>query len=149
MYKEIGQLSEATVLQLREFLDDAPWQVSVSDVTDHRAFSCMEQVKDVDEIVALWPIDTWDQLIFLRLPPGGKLYRHHDKGFGFHIPVETNKQCESLSYENNIRKVNHLEVGKIYHTDRSIEHESLNNGDTDRTHLIVMLKDTIEELNNE
>jgi len=142
MYTEIGEVSAVTMSQLKGILDAvSKWETHVSDKTSHQAAICKEQAEDVDEIVARWPVDSWQQLLFLRLRPGGKLYRHHDNGFGFHIPVETNKDVVSLSFENGIRKEHHLQVGKIYHTDRSIEHQSFNNGKTSRTHLIVLLKE--------
>ena len=140
MYQEIGNISEATISQLRDILNNtAKWEEHVSDVTAHQAAPCTEQLQSVDEIVTRWPIYTWHHLLFLRLKPEGKLYRHSDDGYGFHIPVETNQHAVSLSYENGIKKEHHLEVGKIYSVDRSIEHESFNQGDTDRTHLIVLL----------
>jgi len=142
MYAEIGQISAATVTDLRNILLAVErWEHHVSDITDHQASICTEQCQAIEELVALWPVDSWHCLSFLRLGPGGKLYRHHDDGFGFHIPVETNNQAMSISYENGVRKEQHLEVGKLYHVDRSLEHESLNDGVTDRTHLIVLLKE--------
>ncbi len=141
MYTEVGKISKTTIEDLKKCLIDAPWEIHVSDVTEHHAFGCMDRVKKVKGIVDRWPIDNWEQIIFLRLPAGGKLYRHADEGFGYHIPIETNKDCVSLSYANGIKKEEHLGLGKIYLTDRSIEHESSNNGKTDRTHMIVMLKE--------
>lgn len=141
MYQEIGKVSAATVLQLKSIINDVKWEYHASDVTNHHAASCREQVLAVDELTWLWPIATWDKLTLLRLPSDrGKLYRHADQGFGFHIPVETNKNAISMTYPDGISKAQHLEVGKIYEVDRSIEHESYNTGKTDRTHLIVILK---------
>lgn len=142
MYTKIGHVSDATIFALQEILADVPhWEEHLSAITDHQAAPCTEPAQSLNEIVARWPIDTWDQLSFLKLRPGGKLYRHADDGFGFHIPIETNDACISLSFENGVKKEHHLEVGKIYHANRSIEHESLNGGETDRTHLIVLLKE--------
>jgi hypothetical protein len=141
MYTEIGQVSEATIAELKTILDEvARWEHHISKVTDHQAAVCIEQCKTVAGLVDLWPVDTWSSMTFLRLGPGGKLYRHADDGFGFHIPVETNPAAVSLSFENGARAEQHLEVGKLYHVDRSIEHESFNDGETDRTHLIILLK---------
>ena len=140
MYQEIGKVSEATISDLRGILNAATWEEHISDVTDHQAAPCTEQVQAVDEIAGIWPIDTWHHMLFLKLRPGGKLYRHADDGFGFLIPVETNEDAVSLSYQNGARHEHHLEIGRIYHVDRSIEHESFNNGETNRTHLIVLLK---------
>ena len=143
MYTEIGQVSAATVTELQNILFEVTrWERHISDITDHQASICTEQCEALEDLVELWPIDSWHCLSFLRLGPGGKLYRHHDDGFGYHIPVETNNNAISMSYENGLRKEQHLQVGKLYHVDRSIEHESLNDGDTDRTHLIVLLKES-------
>ncbi|MCZ6775263.1 MAG: aspartyl/asparaginyl beta-hydroxylase domain-containing protein [Ignavibacteria bacterium] len=140
MYEEIGQVSEATISQLRTILSESTWEEHISDVTDHQAAPCNVQVQAVDEIVVRWPVDTWHQLLLLRLKPGGKLYRHADEGYGFHIPVETNRRAVCSTYENDFAVDQNLQVGKIYRVDRSIEHEAFNNGRTDRTHLIVILK---------
>jgi len=144
MYTEIGQVSEATVADLRNILLEVTWwkrwEQHISDITNHHAFSCVEQIKKVKGIIAQWPVSTFNKATFLRLPPGGKLYRHHDEGIGYTIPIETNIDCVSMSYEDGTKKESHLDVGKIYYTNRAIEHESVNNGKTNRTHLIVMLK---------
>ncbi len=140
MYTEIGQVSEVTVSELRDMLGSIRWEVVISKVTHHQAAPCGEQLKTVREIVDRWSIDTWNVPIFLRLGPGGNLYRHSDEGFGYHVPVETNERAVSVIYANGIKKEQHLEVGKVYSIDRSIEHESFNNGETDRTHLIMLLK---------
>ncbi len=145
MYTEIGKISDETIFALQEILDGVRWEEHVSGTTDHQAAPCGKKLQSVDEIVSHWPIDTWARPIFLRLPAGGKLYRHADTGFGFHIPIETNDDCVSLSYENGLRKEQHLDVGKIYKVDRSIEHESFNYGNTDRTHLIILLKESDNE----
>jgi len=139
MYKEIGQVSKTTVNQLIRLLLNAQWECHISDITDHHAASCVEQVKKIKGLISHWQADTINKATLLRLPPGGKLYRHHDTGIGYTIPIETNEHCVSLSY-NGTKKESHLEVGKIYYTNRAIEHESFNNGETNRTHLIVMLK---------
>lgn len=149
MYQEVGQVTPVTISELRSILSNVKWEVHVSDVTSHQAAICIEQVKDVDGIVALWPINTWQQLLFLRLGPGGKLYRHHDDGYGFHIPVETNEHAACSTFEDGVEVNQHLEVGKIYGVDRSIEHESFNKGNTDRTHLIILLKSNVGGNNNE
>ncbi len=141
MYTAIGEVSKSTVTELRELLNDTKWEHHVNESTDHQASACMDQLQDIDEITNRWPVDTWHQALFLRLGPSGRLYRHSDTGFGFHIPIETNDDVVSLAFENDAPKEYRLEVGKIYHTDRTIEHESFNRGTTNRTHLIMLLKE--------
>ena len=142
MYEAIGEVTAATVSELKDFLSDAKWEEHISDATHHHAANGTELVKSVDGITSIWPVTSWKALTFFRLVPGGKLYRHHDSGYGFHIPVETNNDCISMTYGNDVRKEQHLEVGTIYRIDRSLDHESFNNGETNRTHLIVMLKES-------
>jgi len=140
MYNEIGQVSKTTVNQLKKLLKNVQWEKHISDITDHHASSCAEQIKKIKGITDIWPADTFDKATFLRLPPGGNVYRHCDTGVGYTIPIETNGDCVSMSYEQDKKKQTHLNVGKIYYTDRSVEHESVNNGKTNRTHLLVILK---------
>jgi hypothetical protein len=142
MYTEIGHVSDATVAALQGIVDAVPrWETHESETTSHQASPCTEQVQAVTELVRQWPIDTWQGMSFMRLRPGGNLYRHADVGFGYHIPVETNVDAVSVTYPDGVESRQHLEVGKLYHVDRSIEHESFNDGDSNRTHLIVLLKD--------
>jgi len=130
MYDKTGIISDAALAGLKNTLRQAKWEIHESKITSHQAAPCTELP---DEIKSLG-----GQASFLRLKAGGKLYRHRDEGFGYNIPLETNDDCLSFSYKDG-RLEQHLEVGKIYHCDRSIEHESVNNGRTDRTHLIILL----------
>jgi hypothetical protein len=144
MYTETGKVSKTVIADLQKLLDSKEWrwEKHITGGTNHHAVGCMEESKSVKGLAKLWPIDNWEQIVFMRLPPGnGKLYRHSDEGFGYTIPIETNEDCVSLSYENDAETKHHLEVGKLYFTDRSIEHESFNTGKTNRTHLLVMLKE--------
>lgn len=127
MYKEIGTVPEKTIATLRGLLKNVRWETHESDVTWHQAAPC----EVPDELRSLGTQGT-----FIRLPPGGNLYRHTDPGEGHMIPIETNDDCLSLSYRDGKRE-QHLEVGKLYHCDRTVEHESLNNGETNRTHLVI------------
>ena len=146
MYEEIGAVSEQTISQLRDILDgDLRWESHISDITNHQAVACLTEMKTVEGITDRWPIDTWDGLTLMRLPPGGKLYRHRDEGYGYHIPIETNWQCVCSTYENGLPLHQHLDVGKLYRVDRSIEHEAFNNGKSNRTHLIVLLRESDNE----
>ena len=74
MYTEIGQVSQVTIGELRDMLEDMTWETHTSEVTNHQAAKCTEPMKLVGGICALWPADTWSSLTFLRLPPAGKLY---------------------------------------------------------------------------
>jgi hypothetical protein len=130
MYKEAGIISDDALAELQTTLCQVKWETHISKVTSHQAAPCPVLP---DELKSLGEAAT-----FIRLPPGGNLYRHHDDGEGHMIPIETNDDCLSLSYRDGKRE-QHLEVGKIYHCDRTIDHESLNNGKTNRTHLVIAI----------
>lgn len=76
---------------------------------------------------------------FLRLPPGAQVHRHVDAGDveTWHLPVTTNERAFSCWTENGQVRRLHLEVGMLYALDRTVEHWAVNDGDTERTHLIV------------
>jgi hypothetical protein len=75
---------------------------------------------------------------FLKIPPGGKVHRHIDTTRiekTFHIPIETNDDCWNYTYHPDSKI--HMDIGHVYEINRQIEHESFNNGKTDRIHLIL------------
>jgi len=146
MYTEIGEVSEDTIARLKALLPDHDWQLCerlTGEVHQMSHRPVTDQVNDIPELTERWQFDTWRMAIFMRLRPGDHLYRHaDDNGDGIHIPVETNEQTLSLAYPNKVRTEYHLEVGKAYHAERSIDHEAYNTGATNRTHLILIMKKT-------
>jgi len=154
MYKQTGEISASLISKLKSMAEQVRWEHHVSDITDHYAADCTELVKSMK---ALKIVEPYRAATLMRLAPGGKLYRHADTGFGLTIPIETNDDVVNYSYHpvpGNMpeltgpttalgqvdKKEHRLKVGKIYHTDRSVEHEAFNNGETDRVFLIALLK---------
>lgn len=84
---------------------------------------------------------------FVKLPARvGKLYRHSDSDLqrpctyvSYNVVVQNNPRCISSWWDpvsgEEMSVV--LEEGKVYLTDRTVEHQSWNRGDDDRIHLIV------------
>jgi len=140
MYTEIGSISDETVEALLALLPETKWQVfegRPGQVHQMSAVGCVEEARQIPELIDRWPGE-WKQAIFIKLKPGDHLFRHADTGYGYHIPIQTSPEALSLSFDDNgERTEHHLEVGKIYHTDRSIEHESFNAGTSDRTHFLL------------
>ncbi len=69
----------------------------------------------------------------VRLAPGGKLHPHTDDGpHKTHIVLETNG--DALTFSDG--HPHHCEVGGIYETNPNLVHWAVNNGLTNRTHLI-------------
>lgn len=74
--------------------------------------------------------------MFIKIRPGGKVHKHVDALWNKrHTVLETNDQCFNMvggvSYQCDLRG--------IYEMDASLEHESLNLGQTDRIHLVETL----------
>jgi hypothetical protein len=94
MYKETGKISKTVIADVKKLLDgkDWRWEKHITGGTNHHAIGCMEEMKSVKGLAKLWPIENWEQIVFMRLPAHtGKLYRHYDEGFGYTIPIETNR----------------------------------------------------------
>lgn len=127
MYREIGSASKETIKYLKSVLKDAIWKDVIGPDDNFKTYWHDVVIEEFPE---------HDGAFFLMIPPGGRVHRHKDViGIKrtFHIPVETNNDCESWIGDKNYT----LDVGKIYEVDREIEHESFNFGETNRTHLLI------------
>ena len=84
------------------------------------------------------PPQGWNRAFFIKLPPGGRLHRHTDTGDceTHHIVVQTNDGCVNF-WEEDGENCQHMAVGKRYTVDRTLMHWAVNNGLTDRIHLMV------------
>jgi len=140
MYTEIGSVSAETLSALKALLPQMKWQTFGRDeMFIQMSGGCVELAQEIPELSGRFT-EEWKQASFIKLRPGDHLLRHADTGYGYHIPIETSPEALSLSYVDGERIEHHLDVGKIYHTDRSIEHESFNAGSIDRTHFLLELK---------
>ena len=85
---------------------------------------------------------------FLVMLPAkiGKLHRHADRDLqrpcpyvSYNAVITNHDQCISGWYPGNGAVLEEvvLEQGKVYLTDRLIDHQSWNYGETDRIHLVV------------
>jgi hypothetical protein len=149
MYTEIGEVSEATVEALKAAMPHLKWQDCVSDVTCHRMAGSVEHAMEVPELVERWPVENWVQASWLTIEPGGNLFRHYDEGFAIAIPLELNSKVRVSSFATRVEPHGErfdysLEVGKAYDVDRRLPHESVNDGDTNRTVFMLMLKGRYE-----
>ena len=152
MYTEIGEVSEATIADLLTILPIIPkWQLFEGKPGQvNQMAACMEWAKEIPELAERWPIETWEQSIFLRLRPGDHLFNHVDSvapkfsdRWGITIPMETNDLAVSFSSEteDGPQCEHRLEVGKAYLSDRARWHEAFNEGLTDRTNFVLILKE--------
>lgn len=81
---------------------------------------------------------------FIRMAPGEQVYRHRDppevvNNFDTdHIVVSTNDRAFLCWETDSGTESMHLTLGKRYRiTDRGLMHWAVNDGDTDRIHLLI------------
>ena len=131
MYERVGSVSAEAVKCLQDISQHSIWKI-VSD-TEKNFRTCYIE-PDIPELRQRWP--NIHSAFLLRIPPGGKVHKHIDADHvwnTYHIVVYTNDDC--ISFADG--KPHHLEVGGIYSIDRSVEHYSVNDGKTDRVHLLM------------
>lgn len=133
MYERVGEVDDAVLSFLKGRAMRADWKVVKGSGRDYLTSFCGDDVKGVFS----W--QHWQSAFFLKLPPGGKVHRHVDvlhPWKTYHVVVETNEGC--VSYTDVPQ---HLEAGGIYSIDRTVEHWSENNGQSDRIHLLAEVYD--------
>ncbi len=81
---------------------------------------------------------------FIRIPPKGFVHRHRDPPQiaddcdTDHIVCVTNSRCLNYWESDGQQRSVHLELGKRYRViDRGATHWAVNDGDTDRIHLLI------------
>ncbi len=111
MYERIGHISEHRRQEL--LAEPRNWKHCKGKLTDY------------------WSDDNGSRM-FVKITPGGRVHRHSDHGYKVHTVLLTNPRCVN-SHDG---MPNYLEQGGVYKMDASLEHESWNNGETDRIHLI-------------
>ena len=85
------------------------------------------------EIRDYWAIGSEGKM-YVKLCPGGVMHEHQDSGKRIHIILKTNPDAvmtiDGIEYRP--------ELGGIYLMDVSLPHSSVNNGTTDRIHLVLL-----------
>lgn len=81
---------------------------------------------------------------FIKMSPGSQVHRHRDPPgvvdfyYTDHIVVSTNDRAFICWEDEGTDKSVHLDLGKRYRiTDRGVLHWAVNDGDTDRIHLLI------------
>ena len=128
MYKIVKSVSAETLKNLEEVISVAKWKEVKGSGANFQTSFFSGKIKEFPK---------YKQAFFLKISPGGAVHRHTDtprEEKTYHIPIYTNPQCKNNMYPGGEF---HLEVGSIYWVDRLVEHDSVNNGETDRIHLLV------------
>jgi aspartyl/asparaginyl beta-hydroxylase (cupin superfamily) len=108
---------------LREWLKEATWKHKLGPNTDYWVWDVSERFPNKS------------RAFFLRLAPGGRVHPHTDtcQTVTTHYCVESNDRSVMVFDGEEIR----LKPGEWRAVDRSVEHYSRNDGDTDRIHLLI------------
>ena len=108
---------------LREWLKDAQWKHKHGPGTDYWVWDIGDRLPQ------------HDRAFFLKIKPGGMVHPHVDlcNTITTHYCVESNDQCVMVFGGEEIR----MKPGESRVVDRTVEHRSRNDGDTDRIHLLV------------
>lgn len=80
---------------------------------------------------------------FIKMEPGAQVYRHRDPPgvidffYTDHVVVSTNDRA-FIWWDDGTERSQHLHLGKRYRiVDRGLLHWAVNDGDTDRIHLLI------------
>lgn len=81
---------------------------------------------------------------FIKMTPGSQVHRHRDppgvvdRFYTDHVVVSTNDRSRICWDESGEERSVHLELGKRYRiVDRGVLHWAVNDGDSDRVHLLI------------
>ena len=114
----------------------------------------------VEEVLGLFP-SALHRIRLMRLAPnGGELERHTDQVdpdtgvkngnvMRFHFPLVTNEDVSFTTWQvDGTKKTIHMREGECWYLDTRKPHSAVNNGTTDRIHLVVDVEanDKIREL---
>jgi hypothetical protein len=103
----------------------------------------------VEQLLSKFPGELHRVRLMNLSPNGGELERHTDqvdpesgvqdgKLMRFHFPLATNESVVFSTWEvDGSRKNVHMKVGECWYIDTRKPHQAINNGDTDRIHLVV------------
>jgi hypothetical protein len=104
------------------------------------------ELEALSELTDRWPVDIWQGHRFVQIDPGGYIHRHSDGNEAYwnsyHVVLLSNDESISSIFDaDGVEHKFNLEVGSIYFIDRICDHASVNNGDSERLHLLMEVHD--------
>ena len=137
MYHRIGRVPKEATQQIKEVAEKVIWKRAVHGYFHGTVFeSELHHIKFLRDTFGDKP---WVQQFFLKIPPGGSIHKHVDRrqpeNVTYHIPIQTNKKSKCLMHEPD--EEFSLLTGSFYYVDRDRLHSSINEGKTDRIHLLI------------
>ena len=144
-YAKIGEVSNEFRARAIVAARSVTWSIKKGKNTDYStSFDGRPALEKEPELTDRWPLDIWKSAFFLRLEPGGKVHKHTDEDHPwqtYHIVLLSNSDCISRIWQGTLQHDFRLQPGGIYRIDRTMPHESVNNGDTERIHLLMEVRD--------
>lgn len=144
-YFKVGQVSNEFRARAIVTARSVEWSVNKGKNTDYStSFDGRPALEKEPELTDRWRVDIWQSAFFLRLAPGGKVHKHVDEPHPwntYHIVLLSNDQCESRVWQGSYQHTFNLLPGGIYRIDRTNPHESVNDGETERIHLMLEVRE--------
>jgi hypothetical protein len=124
--EHIGSLSALEMVKLQQLANQAKWR----DIPLRQYITA--DVPDFWEPCA--------RAFFILIPPKGTIHRHSDeaiKGITHHLVLKTNRKSRNWWIEDGQERSCHMKQGGRYIVQRDPIHWAVNEGATDRIHLLV------------
>jgi hypothetical protein len=120
----IGTVPKKQLDTLRKLADSAQWKVIAG-----RGY----------QTAFISPPEGYKSAFFLKLPPLAAIHAHVDANDckTEHIVIETNRECLNYCMEGDKECSQHMDQGKRYEVNRGLLHWAVNDGDSDRIHLLL------------
>lgn len=144
-YAKVGEVGEPFLSRAIAIAGNVKWTPHKGENTNYdTSFDGQEAFKREPELNERWAVDIWKSAFLLRLEPGGWIHKHSDRGnlwSTYHIVLLTNDDCINTIWQGTLQHDFRLKAGGIYRVDRTNPHESVNNGATERIHLLMEVRD--------
>ena len=145
LYSKAGEVSNEFRARAIVISRSVEWQESKGPTTDYSAsFDGREALEMESELTDLWPVDIWKSAFFMKLEPGGFVHKHTDEPHPwntYHIVLLSNEKCWNRIWQGTREHNFCLKPGGIYRIDRTVPHESVNYGHSERIHLLMEVYD--------
>ncbi|HIO46168.1 TPA: hypothetical protein EYN23_02275, partial [Candidatus Poribacteria bacterium] len=160
-YSNYNKGESWAALSLRGYSDDPAfitkpiemskkWQIEhIKEEFSIQDTALRKKLPEVENLLTLFPGRLHRVRLMSLSPGGGELKRHTDQVdpdtgvqngnvMRFHFPLVTNEEVSFTSWQvSGKKKTVHMKTGECWYLDTRKPHQAINNGDTNRIHLVV------------
>jgi len=148
-YEKVGEISKEFCVQAAAIAHNSElWHESRRPGLCDYAVTMwgLSELQQISELTDRWPVDIWQGHRFVQIDPGGYIHRHSDGSEkywnSYHVVLLSNDQAISSMWDKDgTEHTFNLKAGSIYEIDRRCDHSSVNNGDSERLHLLMEVRD--------